>query len=405
MSTDLVAYTTRPQVSDAKLARVTNLLAHWLPSDDDASSLACWSKDDWLAAEWIVYWQSALPWFVARLRATNASVPSPVQERLSALDAASRERTQRMLDGVAELLYSLNEEGVQAIPFKGAALAPLYYPEPCLRPMGDLDILVHEKDLPAGIQVLQRLGYRFFSRSAEDVVYLRGERKENVWAPDNVHPVEMHFALREEYAGLTYDLAGQVWQASSRQPYWAGLETLVPSPATLLHHVCAHASSDWLIQRGRLMHIDDIFKLATSFTLADWQAFSAEIEPNGARFVYPALAFALKYARCPVPSQVVSKLASFTPRPLIDWIARTELADTSLSNPAPRDGLGFDIVRLLAASPGERIRMWWRSLFPRRWNLAKRYPRLVEAPVWPLCYALLNADRLWHITRKRLQRV
>jgi hypothetical protein len=327
-----------------------------------------------------------------------------VWERLTAVDAASRERTRRMLDGVVELLDALEDAGVAALPFKGAALAPLYYPDPLLRPLGDVDVLVRRADVERGVAVLRDLGYRFYSRSAEDEVYLRGERKANVWAPDNVHPVEMHYALREEYAGLAYDLAGEMWGSALRRPYWQGTTALVPDTPALLHHVCAHATSDWLIQRGRLMHLDDVRRLAARMDEASWDAFRAAVPPSGARFVYPILAFATRYAGPPIPRALLDSLARQTPVALRRWVERTELGATSLSNTRSRSGLGLDMARLLARSRAERGRMWLRSFFPRRWNLTKRYPRLAGSPAWPLCYLLLNLDRAGHMTLKALGR-
>jgi hypothetical protein len=391
-------------VAEALLAQVTNDLARWLPSDAGASALSHWDQASWLAAEWVVYWQSALPWFATRLRATEAPVPPDIARRILSLDESSRERTRCMLAGAVELLAALRKEGIEALPLKGAALAPLYYPDPLTRPLGDLDILVRPEDVARGTQVLESLGYRFYSRSAEDEVYLRGDRKDNVWAPDNVHPVEMHFALREEYAGLAYDLAGQMWRSNRWQAYWRGAEGWVPEPATLLHHVCAHATSDWLIQRGRLMHIADISYLTKQMQAADWEAFDAQIDAYGARFVYTSLAFVAKYAAIDIPDPIWDRLKALSPEPLRQWVARTELAGTSESNPALRDGIGVGIAGLLAGSPSEKRRMLLRSLFPRRWNLTKRYPRLVETPLWPLSYVLLNGDRAWQIARRRLGR-
>lgn len=394
-------YTTRPNVSPNTLRRVTNTLARWLPSQADAEPVAEWDARAWTAAEWIVYWQGALPWLVQRLQESSAPVPEDVWQRLLALDASSRERTRRMLDELVALLEALRTEGVIAIPLKGAVLAPLYYPDPLARPLGDVDVLVRPEDVEGGVAVLRRLGYRFYSRSAEDEVFLLGERQANIWAPDNVHPLEMHYAVREEYAGLIYDLGPEIRRHSRPRPHWAGAEAHVPGPATLLHHVCAHASSDWLIQRGRLMHLQDVHHLTHHMTAADWERFRARLTPHGARFVYPALGFARKYARVPIPQGVWERLERWSPSALRAWVARIELGDTSLANSRSRAGIGLELARLLARTPGERARMWGRSLLPRRWNLSKRYPHLVRTPAWPLCYVLLNADRLRHIAGKK----
>jgi hypothetical protein len=175
---------------------ITNTLAHWLPSAADNTAVSAWNLADWEAAMWVVYWQNALPWLAQRIRETDAAVPEPVHTHLLQLEADSRERTRLMLDGCLELLTAVNQAGIQAIPFKGAALAPLYYPDPLLRPLADLDILIHEKDVKPVVHIIKQLGYRYYSRSAEDQVYLRGERQDNIWAPDNVHPVELRSEKR-----------------------------------------------------------------------------------------------------------------------------------------------------------------------------------------------------------------
>jgi hypothetical protein len=393
-------YTQRPSLLFAQLADITNTLARWLPGAVADTAVTSWDVAQWEAAEWIVYWQNALPWLVQRLRESGVDVPEPVRGRLWQLDADSRERTRRMLDACVELLAALAEVGVTAMPFKGAALAALYYDDPLVRPLADLDILIQKADLKRSLAVLQQLGYYFYSRSAEDEVYLRGERKTNIWAPDNVHPVELHYTLREEYAGVGYDLAGMMWANSARRPYWQGSSAVIANTPTLLHHVCAHATSDLLIQRARLLHLDDIGRLVAQMDEGDWQVFATAVSPKAARFVYPSLDFASRYAQVVIPETVEQQLREHCPSALLRWLAQVELADVSEANPAVRSGIGFDLARRLALSRADEARFWLRSCFPRRWNLSKRYPRLVETPFWPLGYLLINVDRAWHLLKR-----
>jgi len=191
-----------------------------------------------------------------------------------------------------------------------------------------------------------------------------------------------------------------MWAAGERRPYWANTTACLPDTAALLHHVCAHATSDWLIQRGRLMHIDDIRRLCGRLEEGDWQRFRASVAPRNARFVYPALAFAVRYGRFDVPSSVLAHLRENCPPNLLAWIENTGLADNSEANPVSRSGIGFDLARRLALSRPDEARFWLRSLFPRRWNLSKRYPRLVATPFWPAGYILINLDRARHLARK-----
>jgi len=350
----------------------------------------------------VTYWQNALPWLHGRIRSDAVPIPDAARDSLAALDALSRGRTARMLDAAVELIAALRVEDIDAVPFKGAVLAPLYYADPLMRPLADLDLLVRERAARRGLAVLERLGYAYYSRSAEDFVYLRGERKANVWHPDNVQPVELHFRICEEYAGLAYDLTEAMWASAGRRAYWNGSQALIPNPPMLLHHLCAHTTSDWLIQRGKLMEIGDVQIAASRLSDGDWQAFLAAISPHGARFVYPALAIADRYAPGLLPEAVLSDLRERVAPPVRAWAESATLADASESNPKPRSGIGLGMAHLLARSRGERIRMWLRSFFPRRWNLVKRYPRLAASPFFPVCYVLINVDRAWHVLRNRL---
>lgn len=391
----------RPALPQERLSAVTDVLARWLPSEADAAPVAAWKRDEWQAAGWVAYWQNAIPWLAERIRASRALPPEEIAAAINEVEADSRERTQRMLDNAVEFLRALATEGVQAVLLKGAALAAVYYPDHLARPMADLDMLIRKQDLERGVEILISLGYRHYSRSAEDVVLLRGERKENIWAADNVHPIELHFTLREEYAGIGYNLAEEMWSCSRLAPFWGDFEALTPRPAALLHHVSAHATSDWLIQRGRLMQIDDIRKIWAKMDPPEWRTFIRSILPGGARFVYPALAFASRYAQLNIPESVHDGLRANCPPKLLEWIEETELSDNSESNSADRSSLGFVIAGRLSRSTGDRLRFWLRSLFPRRWNLAKRYPRLVETPFWGVAYLLINLDRLYHLVRRR----
>jgi len=219
-----------------------------------------------------------------------------------------------------------------------------------------------------------------------------------------VQPVELHYHVREEYAGLAYNVAPLLWESAQMGTLWQDHQAPLPTHEALLQHVCAHATSDMLIQRGKLMQLLDIKVVAQRMSDEAWQRFLHDAQANHARFIYPALALAKRYALAPVPPQVLDTLQSQCPAALGAWVERSTMADVSESNPRLRDGIGLELAALLADSPAEKGRMWARSLFPRRRNLTKRYPRLSDSVAWPLCYVILNIDRLYHVIRKATKR-
>ncbi len=52
------------------------------------------------------------------------------------------------------------KENVKVIVLKGTSLATNLYPDIGLRPMGDIDLLVHKSQFRSAIQLVQSIGYR-----------------------------------------------------------------------------------------------------------------------------------------------------------------------------------------------------------------------------------------------------
>ncbi len=64
----------------------------------------------------------------------------------------------RVQEEHGELNDIMTKTGIPYVILKGSASAA-YYPEPELRAMGDVDFLVHEKDIPRGIKALEAHGF------------------------------------------------------------------------------------------------------------------------------------------------------------------------------------------------------------------------------------------------------
>jgi hypothetical protein len=83
-------------------------------------------------------------------------------ERLAPLGAAYRATLRHnvlLLDELARIAARFSAVGIETIILKGAALLLTVYPHPALRPMGDLDLLVREADVPRALNAAQDLGF------------------------------------------------------------------------------------------------------------------------------------------------------------------------------------------------------------------------------------------------------
>lgn len=65
---------------------------------------------------------------------------------------------------LAHVLRQLNNQQIQVVVFKGAALAYGVYPDPACRTMGDIDLWVAEEDVERARQALCEMGYEGFSK-------------------------------------------------------------------------------------------------------------------------------------------------------------------------------------------------------------------------------------------------
>lgn len=74
------------------------------------------------------------------------------------------------------------------IPLKGSVLRA-HYPEAWMRTSCDMDILIHEQNIPQARSILEESGWKYWTKSFHDLSFL---------SPDGVH-LELHFTTIEDY--------------------------------------------------------------------------------------------------------------------------------------------------------------------------------------------------------------
>jgi hypothetical protein len=93
------------------------------------------------------------------LKAIDALIPDHVMRDLKALTVRVRHANRVRAQALAEIAAAMQTENVRPLALKGAALAYMAYPDPALRPMRDMDLLLPRPDLPKAQRILQNLGY------------------------------------------------------------------------------------------------------------------------------------------------------------------------------------------------------------------------------------------------------
>ncbi len=96
----------------------------------------------------------------AHLQAAAISFPGDIQRALAGLTLRHRHANSIRYAVLAQILSALKDEDIEVLVLKGAALALTVYPQPGLRPMRDMDILVRESDALRAQMILVELGFK-----------------------------------------------------------------------------------------------------------------------------------------------------------------------------------------------------------------------------------------------------
>lgn len=252
----LLGHCARAECSDMHyhlLAQAANEIAEWqtLPARAEAHGLG--------------------PLLYVHLRSAGVQVPRTVGRRLKALYLRHRYANRVRARVLGQILSAYEAAGIQALVVKGGALSHLIYPEPGLRPMSDLDLLVKKPEVEQARRVLVDLGFNAplphdeqFDKSLPTAILAT----EGIWVG-----VEIHYDLFEEdypasmamddltVAPLPFHL-----EPGNSTAYTLGYEDM-------LWHLCQHmAFHTTVFKSNRLIWAADIVSVAERFVAhIDWE--------------------------------------------------------------------------------------------------------------------------------------
>ena len=184
---------------------------------------------------------------VAGLRAAEA-LPAPLAAFLFEELPFARARANRLLETLAATVRALRAAGVEVVALKGAVLASFHYPDPALRPMGDLDLLLTDpRDLARATEALGGAGWRALLDTPRHRVFARPDERVVRPAaedPDNPIRVEIHTSFRLPVLGRVYDASTELrGEAETRD--LGGARVNVAAGSALLTHLLFHAAEDF----------------------------------------------------------------------------------------------------------------------------------------------------------------
>lgn len=207
-----------------------------------------------------------------------------------------------MAGELLKLLRLLEAEGIQAIPYKGPALAAAVYGNLALREFVDLDILVRLKDAPRARRLMISLGYRpqLDLPGAQEAAFMRYHCEHFFVHPDNEIYVELQWAIAPRFFSLPLDYE-RLWERLEPVNI-AGKQALTLSAEDSLLILSIHGSKHlW----ARLEWVCGVAEMIRVYKQIDWEkVFALAKEARAGRMLLLGLSLAADLLEADIPLAV-----------------------------------------------------------------------------------------------------
>ncbi len=325
-------------------------------------------------------------------KSVELEVDHPIQPWLASQYSWNTQRIDRMKSELTVILSCFVENNVAIIPLKGTLLIDLIYEAAGMRPMADLDLLIHPADMEKAQSLLEGLGYRadvvhwkhteFIKPNNQDVVSAEVEH------PDNPRGLEIHTFCRESFGGIIVDLTNYMWE-TAKPGKLLGVTTLLPSLELLWLHLIVHATYHFWQGKGRLIQLVDLARLTPR--LANLEITLGLVDP---RFTYPALVLLNKYFPQTIDRYLIDDQQRNLSPKFLDWADNLNLVNASHLNPHPP---GPYLIKALNFSEGrlkESLQALRFAFIPSLNEISLDHPWVAKSKFPWLAYFLLPIDWL-----------
>jgi Uncharacterised nucleotidyltransferase len=141
---------------------------------------------------------------LARVSARASAVDPSVADRIRAADLTARVLTGEKIDVLVHVLDAAAAVGCHLVLLKGISAALRYYPEPHLRTMGDIDLLVRSDQRTTFEQELRALGFRQASHEPPGA-FVNRHHSMPFWHGERPVCIEVHTRLHPKQHALARD--------------------------------------------------------------------------------------------------------------------------------------------------------------------------------------------------------
>jgi hypothetical protein len=354
-----------PRVAAARRLLIGLLAPERANCDDSVQVLGV----EWLQRQGL----APLAWSVCRGRDLSADLQAALREAYYA--AAGDAELHRC--ELEEVLHGLNLLQIQAVVFKGAALAYGVYADPAFRTMGDLDLWVQAEVLDRACQALEEIGYQSFhkpDRPPALMALFQGEIRYQSWRPE-YGLVELHWGVFPgEWLRRAASPDSAAIHRRIRPTLLVGERAHILAPEDAILQSAVHTAVNHQMSMSPLRAVVDIVMLARHYPI-DWNVVVQRARDwRVATPLWLVLNLTVDLAGLDEAAEAVRQLQpSALRRRLIRRFANAEtlveMRDLSASK------WRYVFLLLLVDRRRDAVKLVFRALWPERAWLIARYGR------------------------------
>lgn len=294
-------------------------------------------------------------------------VPEPISVSLDAHHRAMRRRHLALAQQLAGVLAAAGAAGIDPIVLKGAALAATAYPDPALRPMVDIDLLIDPAETEAMGRVLAGLGYVRQAGEAPDSAFNSATGYHHLYFdPSGARvSIEVHWrpasAIQQRHALSTRLLQQRTVRARVvALPGITAARARILTPEAQIVYLATHAAQERHVF-SELKLLADIAAVVAAPLPPNWETVTRLARQARARAAtYVALMLARDALGVTIPPRV---LAALRPPRLIRWAIERSLNAATLFEPV--DEIRQAVVKYLVVdSVSVTAHLVWHTLAP-----------------------------------------
>jgi hypothetical protein len=215
------------------------------------------------------------------------------------------------------IVQAFRGHGIDLILLKGAVLSPVAYPDPCLRSMSDLDLLVRPVDVQRALRLIEAGGFgcpKYYSSMHPELFSGRsapatGEIAVPLQKSGTRAFVELHTQL--ESAEPAYPVPTAMLWDGAEDVELCGLKCTTLDKHEFLLHLIMHLSEHHLFEHGLRSLLDVHLWIERHHSQLNWRLIADQATRRGyAQWVYLTLRMVRDALATPVPDAALMALGA-----------------------------------------------------------------------------------------------